>query len=707
RLMTREFAIPEKELVTLELIQAHLGSELTVSEFLSLSDDDFLKIKGLGRAKLQHVAMLREIFASNEQLRSQRDRESFPTNSLILSQLALPHVYKATCNLLCNFFGEQLSVGELRALDIHSFRAIPRVGTKKIAIIKDMIKYIDEKGHGCVEVAEISSVHQGDGRKLYNLREDIELSTLENILIDDLDSFLSELDERDHLIMVGRLGYMRPSMTLQDIGCSLPTGNVTRERVRQLQIRIEKNWHAYMRVAPATLYVNVKSNLSLLRSDIFPLLQPRFNSKKGFYEFLEMSCGLESGEITKIVYPDIPSKVLDDYWAENSSPADLDSVTSYLQDRLGIEKAVAENAISNLSGKKLELLGGLILPLNLSKPLAIANTLLDYPDGLAWKGLHKKVNQKVISRAKLPEDRLDGAVGSAVDSGWIYQIERGSYRHISYLAISDNEINETLEDLLYVLKVALENGRDTLNLSVDYYQSLSNKKLDYFTVRHIVRTHGERVGVFFNGKSGADTVSLERSFSVAGQEKVLESLFAAYKAPLDKSFIASKIRSQSIGHASFYLDKLMTKGVVVRVDEAAYQLKELAFASIDISSVMNCAAEIIENEKRVIEVGVIQRRVNKKLDLDLNKYLYLSLLKNYHIEFGYNWHFSHNLVCREDIVFDSLVDLCRKTLTDGKVYEEDAWITVSQVCLIDDSHLKIVLGQLRNTIKRNAEDLQL
>ncbi|ELK9270344.1 hypothetical protein ACUSRR_004512, partial [Vibrio alginolyticus] len=699
--MLSQFEIPEKEMITVRLVQAHFERELTAREFLSMTDDDFLEVRGLGRTKLVHIATLREILSAGK-IKPTVDQEPATfeekaSDSLTLSKLALPHVYKATCNLLCQHLGEALTVGELRRLEESTLRAIPSLGTKKVALIKEMLTFIDSKDF--VAIGDDGTSDQNASRQLYNQREDIDLSTLEELLTSDLESFLEMLGERDKFIMVARLGYQTEPMTLQEVGDSLPTGKVTRERVRQLQVRLEKNWHAHMRVAPSTLWVNVRSNLSVLRAEIFPRLQKNFSHQKGFYEFLEMSCGLESGGLTKIVYPDISTTVLDDYWAERASPSDLETVTSYLQDRLGIEKAVAENAVSHLSGNKVELLGELVLPMNLSKPLAIANTLLDHPEGLTWKSLHKKANEKAISRVKLPEERLDGAIGHAVDTGWVYQIDRGSYRHINFLNITEEEITQTLGDVKRVLQQAAESGRDSLNLSVDYYQSLSEQALDYFTVRHIVRTHGEREGIFFNGKSGADTISLEQDFSLAGQESVLEALFANSDKPLDKAFIASKIRSQSVGHASFYLDKLLTKGVIVRVDEAAYQSTAKAFLSVDVASIMDQAAKIIESEERVIEAGIIQRKLNKLLDLDLNKYFYLSLLKSCHVEFGYQWHFTHNLVCKREIPFESLSDICRSALETGGDFDGLAQ-EIAQVCWVDDARLKVALGQ--NSIKKTS-----
>ncbi|MEZ9628061.1 hypothetical protein AB4304_00970, partial [Vibrio breoganii] len=690
--------ITEKELVTVLFIETRLGRELLVSDLLSKTDEYFLALKGVGQGKLHHISALRERVSKYinliEEMPFKDTEEPKPSDALIISELALPHEYKVVCSLLCKHLGDQVTLGDIRRLEHKELKAIPSMGEKKISRVKDIIQYIDNR-----DLSSFDREVEEHRVQLYSGREEFDLSELEKTLLEDLESFFATLNERDEYIISQRLGYGTERVTLQEIGDSLPSGRVTRERVRQLQQRIEINWRAHMRIAPVTLRVNVKSNLSVLRGTLFPQLQALFSSVKGFYEFLEMSSELPGGGLTKIVYPDISPSVLDDYWVEHPSPSDLDSITSYLQDRLGLGKAVSENAISNLSGQKVELLGELILPLNLSKPLAIANTLLDYPAGLTWKNLHKKANEKGISRASLPEDRVDGAIGTAVDQGWVYQYDRGSYKHLTYLDLSVACIESTLNSVHKVLVNASNEGRDALNLSIDYYRDSDNKELDYFTVRHIVRAHGERLGIFFSGKSGADTISLEKDFSLANQQVVLEQLFASSEKPLDKAYVASKIRSQSVGHASFYLDQLLTKGIIVRVDESSYQLTEKAFSSLNIKSIILAAADIIEKEDRVIELGVIQKLLNQRLDQDINKYLYLSLLKTYNKEYGFNWHFAYNLVSKKETRFESLIDLCRTLLSEVDSFD-NAKSVVEQYCLIDESRLRVVFGQYRNQVDR-------
>ena len=92
---------------------------------------------------------------------------------------------------------------------------------------------------------------------------------------------------------------------------------------------------------------------------------------------------------------------------------------------------------------------------------------------------------------------------------------------------------------------------------------------------------------------------------------------------------------------------------------------------------------------------IIQRKLNKFLDLDINKYFYLSLLKSFHVESGYQWYFAHNLVCKREIPFESLADICRYIAIEGEMFDETSQ-KIAQVCLIDDVRLKVVLGQVNN-----------
>lgn len=480
---------------------------------------------------------------------------------------------------------------------------------------------------------------------------------------------------------------------MQTVGDSLPGGRVTRERVRQIQANIHNRWRHHMRTSPEHLWSTLKENLSLLHNPIFPNLRRRFSGEAGFYGFVSMTCGLDSGHLLRIIHPRSGAEKLESFWVAHRSPAELAEATSFLVQQEGIDLVVAENLIFNLLGKGLKRTGSQIAPTRLAKPIGIANTLLDFPDGLSWRQLHQAVNRKGITKASMSMTRIDGGIPVAVNKGWAYQHNRGAYRHTQFLRPKPAAIKNTLRQVTAVLHKAQAEGRDALNLSVDFYQQ-QPQTLSYFEVRHIVRAHGAAAGIHFKGKSGADTISFSKEFGLVGQQGVLLRVFKEAQTPLDKKFIASKIRSQSVGHAAFYVDELVKQGEVVRVGEDTYAHIDRAFAELDVAAVVRAAAQLVENEPRVIEGEQLRNHLNQALGLNHNKIFYLSLLRLLGPRHGHQWHYAHNLIRRSPIGFESLRDLCR-SLRPRSGRREDWANRIRQRCLISKERLNIVLGALQ------------
>src|SRR5690606_41278696 len=79
------------------------------------------------------------------------------------------------------------------------------------------------------------------------------------------------------------------------------------------------------------------------------------------------------------------------------------------------------------------------------------------------------------------------------------------------------------------------------------------QQYEYFTVRHLIRNFGEDYGVYFNGKSGADTASLQAGVKPQGQLQTILSLMESSNKPVTRNSLAKQIRSGSENHAAFYL----------------------------------------------------------------------------------------------------------------------------------------------------------
>ena len=476
--------------------------------------------------------------------------------------------------------------------------------------------------------------------------DDIPLDELEHVLLEGIEKYICQLDERDKYVFVSRYGWKTRQITLDETGKNMPGGSITRERVRQLQQRVNRNLLSQMPVSPKTLWVNIKSNLSLLGVPLFPRLRACFVDEDTFFEFLEICCAVKAGRITSVTRPAVKNNILDEYWTRNLSPASVADVSEYLQSEHGFEHAVADNALVMLEKNDVIEISGLkVIPKKLPKSVAYAHVLLLFPSGEDWYVIQEKANTLGLTRNDLPLHRLDAGAAEAVDAGWIYQSEKGQYRSLVYLDLTQDDIEHTLTALRKRLEEEKADARNSINLSVDFYES-SPQKMDYFVVRHIARAFGEREGIFFNGKSGADTVSLDKEFSLASQKKAIVDMFIKSKVPLTRQRLAEAIRSKSVGHATYYLDALIKENTVVRIESNAYALAVKVFQGADIPGIVKTAAKLIEEKETPVGSEILQRHINRELDLEYNKYFYLSLLRIHAPELGYPWYFSRDHVSR-------------------------------------------------------------
>ncbi len=321
----------------------------------------------------------------------------------------------------------------------------------------------------------------------------------------------------------------------------------------------------------------------------------------------------------------------------------------------------------------------MVKPLALPKVELFANTLLDMPSGGSWQSIQTHAISKNITNSEITLTRLEPSLMRAADREYIYQCARGTYRHLNFLELDNLTVKNVLAKVKSKLQALKYEGRDTASLAIDIFKN-EDFSSDYFVIRHIVRAFGASEGIFFKGKSGADTVSLDSDFDVASQKTILIEVFKKSLKALSKKDIADKIRSQSIGHANFYLDKLVTEGVVVRVDETHYAHIDNAFKAVDISQVIETAIKYIEKEDRVIEGEKIQAFLNRNLGLEFNKYFYLSMLKVHASDYGANYYFVQNLLSKEPLHVSGLVDYCRDALAHTSNTKETIEYIKEYVC---------------------------
>jgi len=663
--------------------------DISKFDIIHLTESDLSCIGGFEPQDVLTFYRFKEFLMSRGKVGSEKDlgklrQECLVTHAIKLNDLNVTQEFNVLVKTLLKYFGEDITISQVLKIDATSLLNIDGFGKGKLKKFNDFSILLE---------GDSFSINSSKSTAMKIEDFDLPLDELENNLLENVVDYFFSNTGRDVDVLSKRLGLNCESKTLEEIGGDF---DITRERVRQIESRSKSNFIAKLSISPKVIWSITKSNLSELRSPLFPRLREYFDTDENFYSFLEVCCGLKENEIKQVTAPKLRRSVFEEFWIWNRSPTNIEDLSWYLHENMNVELAVAENQIAIwCSQGMLERKGEKISPTQLSKIPGITNALLDFPNGSTWQKIQQHANDKGIVSGDFCLDRLEPHLTRAVDKEYVYQSGRGTYRHLSYLHINECDKQRILVAVHSKLNEYQHEGRESVNLSVDIYRNLGLSD-DYYLVRHVIRAFGESKGIYFNGKSGADTVSLVSEFNIVSQKAVLIDLFKKSLKPFSKKYVASRIRSQTMGHAAFYLDKLLIEGVIVRIDENHYAHKDNAFNDIDIDSVLKTAFKYIDDEQRIIEGEKLQTYLNRSLENEFNKYFYLSLLKGFSAQYGRKYYFVQNLISKEPIKYSGLAGLCREALENSATKVEAIELMEAKIC-VHEHVLKRCLHQVSST----------
>jgi len=469
------------------------------------------------------------------------------------------------------------------------------------------------------------------------------------VLLEDIDNFLDGIDEDEQEIFQYRWGFIESELTLDEIGVK---HNVTRQRVQQKAAKINNKLIRNMRLTQENIWLNLQDNINLKLPQIMEHLYNCFDNEKNFYRFIGYICGDKN--INNIIRPDIQTDMLNHFFAEHGEPCSIYQAKEYIQANSYVNDSNADNVLDYLSElRKIEIKDENVYPKYLKKNEAAACVLSKHPQGLPWLDVAKIANSRAISRTDLNQDRPDNQ--ALFDSDFVYLAGKGVYKHTKYMDLSEIDIDSIFESLLVFFD---ETNRDVFHLNEVCRKSIFLQDKDYYAIRYFVKMYGEDYGFYFDGKSQADSVGLEKGFKNITQKDVILQAMSINKKPMTKPEIAALLKSNSIGHASYYLDEMMGDEQVVQVDRMLYTTPEIAYKEIDLLRYIAGINEILLNEHRPVDPSVFQHKLNNDFNETYSKYFYSSIAKNNHKK--NSWHRKQNLYSLHDVQYNNLTDAINK-----------------------------------------------
>ncbi|NOQ94400.1 MAG: hypothetical protein GQ547_07180 [Methylophaga sp.] len=669
-----------------------------VGGLLDLEPYDFSQIPTVGKSYVSSLVLLkkellntelRDLIGGNDvnslvSLENLTDNFSVIPHSLSDLHLNYQHLEAQDIKLitkLTKLYGQisiegiiSLDPNELKEEGIHFGKLYLTTLNKLKNSIKKEVSYIIENQY------EFSSLEP----RLFTSSqvEFYGVADIDEMLIEDVESYLWTLDDKKQDIALSRWGYNQDNETLEEVGERL---DVTRERVRQLEAQIKVELPFHLRIYPKVLWENIRENMEGDLISTLPLLAQCFNTDKLFYSFIELCCQVKKGSLIEITLPKVRKRLLDSYFCSHQSPVAHTTIVEELTSEFGYSRALAQITIRKLiEVGSVQVTEAGIKPQNMGNREAVAHVLTFHPKGLPWKDVVKIANTNNYAK-HINEERLTHGFN---DSNYVYLCSHGHYRNLIFLDLELFDFKVTMQHLLDYF--GFHNVK-ALNLH-DYYQQTLNERQDieYFTLRHIIRTYGEEFGLYFNGKSGVDNVSLNKVSERVTQKDVIVQVLNKSKGAMTKAELAERLRSKSLGHAGYYVDELMKTNKVIRIDKMMYSTPEKAFKDIDSGKILSLVKRLMQTTEKIVEADIFRQYVNRELNLSYSKYFYVALIAINLDELG--WYRSNNLISNTLIEYKNLLHIY-KTVCLESVSNSENLKKVQDVLWISNSVASNVLHQ--------------
>lgn len=662
-------------------IFAVMDNIATLQDIVNIDVEKFSKLPAIGKLYVEQLISLQNaLLPQDNKVASMEITEVKLPSEATLSKLYLNYSCLNPLEIkqlkkLERFYGEAVDVRNVNALlNIDKVELAQQAGFGKsfLTALSDLQNRLKNELSALSENVTAHTIKQ-KGFFISSEITFIEFKEIDTVLIEDVESYLWTLDEKEMDVALSRWGFNQQHETLEEVGNRY---NITRERIRQVEKNINNGLPLSLRIQPKVLWANIREKMTEDLTFLLPNLAKCFATEKLFYEFIELCCQVENGNIHKIVFTKISPKIINQLFCTNQSPIAHEAIVNELMSNYGYSKSAAINGLKQLAKlDKIKVTEQGIYPNRLGKIEAVAHVLTFHPAGLPWKDIARIVNKKGYSSTPFDETRQ--TCGSFIND-FIYLSDHGAYRNLIFLDIEKLNIPGIIQNLLDYFK---QNKITALHLHDYYFQTKDQYcEIEYFTLRHIIREYGEERGVYFNGKSGTDSVSLDPEMTLISQSDVIIKVLNESKVAMTKQEIAERLRSKSKAHATFYINNLMEEGRLVRVDQLVYTTPEKAFKNIDTQAIMKIIQEVMNTSSSIVEADVFREYVNLELNLSYSKYIYAALVRTKINELG--WYRNGSLFSKNSIPYKSLADLCRQlcnpTLPNDKnaeILQQAVWLT--------------------------------
>lgn len=692
--------LPDRFLKVIKRIQnstsSHAGimQPKTLRDIINLSTYDVESLPGIGLKYVRDFISLKSFIEKKHGSEERNDffkkNEAINIEDFYDLKLCTSNVEPSIIKSL-ETYGRRLKIENISErveliinANLENLSRLPNFGNlnaKRIILLRDLvINEIEEVKAGKIKLENFESFLLAPIGTIH-----IPLERLEKIILEDIDRFLERIPESDVDIIQRRWGFVDTKSTLEDIAID---HNVTRERIRQKEIKITNSFFLSLRISKKQAWESLQKNLNPEIISNLKQLHLCFSNNDDFFSFIDLICDREN--IIETVFPKIEKETLTRFFVEQGAPAHIDDVRELIADLVQGDNQITENAI-----RRLESLGDIsiesdyVKPRNLGKSEATACVLADHRKGLPWLDVAKLVNLSGYSKHSIYEDRLDAAALTYPD--YIFLSGKGTYKHTRFMSLNKESVDGIFSD---IINYAKSTQTKTFHLFEYYQESEKLKKNDYFEIRHAVKNFGEDFGLYFKGKSSSDSVSLEKEFENITQKELIINSMNRFSKPLTAPEVAGLIKSKSLNHAALYLDTLINLGKVVQVDRMRYTTPSIAYKEISIPDYIDAIETILKKHAKPVEPSIFKEELNPLFSRNFSKYFYSSIARLYAKEKG--WNRRYNLYSITEFPYESVRGAVELSFDSNAALEQNI-ASLQSILAINRESAAVAISNWRNT----------
>ena len=530
-------------------------------------------------------------------------------------------------------------------------------------LMKDSKKYLTETNNN---IQSLTGLKKGIFIDINKLKDDYKQiqkiiiapttkpEELEKIIIHDIEYILSLLKEKIVDFFRGRYGYEENYKTLEQLGAKY---GITRERVRQLEKYLNLSLLKLGKVDKKSLVNYFKKYEYVSFHKLFPLLDKKFtDTARGTGEisgdkltaFLENYCGLDERyfKTPERELWNFNIKKLERIFKITPNALDKEIFLEIIQQNYGYNKFVANSALEFLQKKNyIKVIENKIHIIKIDKQDEVCQILINYPEGLHWKKI-LKIGNKSLSNNHWSSTRSVADHSMTMEHNPdIYLSDRGTIKLFKFCKEIKNK-NEIIDFFINYLKSHQKNSCSMEFAFKELIGIEKFKNLNFYDARAIIKKFGSEKGIFHSGRSGSNTISLDKKIKTISLKEKIKEVISNFDGEIHIKEIENKLKKSNEKLAlDIHLNDLVSEMVIFRISPGIFLNFNEAINLCDKDEV-NIFLDSILNKYEFITSGFMREQINENLGYNLSNLYYATLSKILAKE--NNWYYGQNYLSKKN-----------------------------------------------------------